>query len=119
MLFLKKNALGIVICAAIAAISTFLAGLSIGSFSLEVIGAPVFAIIIGMVITLIFPSFAVSERTKDGIKFTSNSASDPNRFLSYTIFCTHTPKLLHIKSRRGGKLIGRGKSSACGDFPHN
>lgn len=71
MQFLKKNALGIAICAAIAAVSTFLAGLSIGSFSLEVIGAPVFAILIGMIITLVFPKFAVSERTKDGIKFTS------------------------------------------------
>lgn len=71
MQFLKNNALGIAVCAAIAAVSTFLAALSFGSFSLEVIGAPVFSILIGMIITLVFPAFAASARTKDGIKFTS------------------------------------------------
>ena len=71
MQFLKKNSIGIIICAAIAFISSALAEISIGSFSLEVIGAPVFSILIGMLITLILPKFASSERTKDGIKFTS------------------------------------------------
>lgn len=71
MQFLKKNSIGIIICAAIAFISSVLAEISIGSFSLEVIGAPVFSILIGMLITLILPKFASSERTKDGIKFTS------------------------------------------------
>lgn len=69
--FLKKNGLGILICAAVAGISTLLAGLSIGGFSFEVIGAPVFAIIIGMVITSIFKNFAADEKVKDGITFTS------------------------------------------------
>ena len=71
MSFIKKNGLGILICTIIAGISTFLAGLNIGSFSLEVIGAPVFAIIFGMIITAIFKSFATDERVKQGITFTS------------------------------------------------
>lgn len=71
MKFVKKNGLGIIICAAIAGVSTLLARVNIGSFSFEVIGAPVFAIIIGMIITAIFKSFASDERMKAGITFTS------------------------------------------------
>ncbi len=47
---IKEKILGILICIVIAGVSTLLAGLNIGSFSFEVIGAPVFAIVIGMVI---------------------------------------------------------------------
>lgn len=71
MNFVKKNGLGILSCIIIAGISTFLAGLSIGSFSFEVIGAPVFSIIIGMVITGVFGKFSSDERVKSGITFTS------------------------------------------------
>lgn len=71
MSFIKKNSIGIVICAVIAGIATFLSGLTIGSFSLEVIGAPVFSIVIGMVITAVFSKFSSDERVKDGITFTS------------------------------------------------
>lgn len=71
MNYIKKNILGIAVCALIAGASTFFAGLNIGSFSFEVIGAPVFAIIIGMVITAIFKNFASSENVKSGITFTS------------------------------------------------
>lgn len=66
---IKKNAPGIAICIVVAFVSAFLAKLSIGSFSLEVIGAPVFAILFGMVITLIMPSLA--SKNESGIKFTS------------------------------------------------
>lgn len=69
--FIKKNSIGIIICAVIAGIATFLSGLTIGSFSLEVIGAPVFSIVIGMVITAVFSKFSSNERVKDGITFTS------------------------------------------------
>lgn len=69
--FLKKNGMGIGLCILIAAVATVLGGLNIGSFSLEVIGAPVFAILIGMVITLCAPKLATAERMKGGIKFTS------------------------------------------------
>ena len=62
---------GILLCACIAGVSTFLSGLSIGSFSLEVIGAPVFSIIFGMLITLCAPALAEKPLLKDGIKFTS------------------------------------------------
>ena len=71
MNFVKKNGIGIIVCAVVAGISTLLAGLNIGGFSFEVIGAPVFAIIIGMVITSIFKNFAGDERIKEGITFTS------------------------------------------------
>ena len=67
----KKYYSGIIICAFIAAASTMLSGLSIGSFRLEVIGAPVFSILAGMIIAAIFPNFPVHERVKEGIKFTS------------------------------------------------
>ncbi len=71
MKFIKKNALGICFCAIIAGVSTLLANLSVGSFSFEVIGAPVFSILFGMIITLILPKVSTNESTKDGIKFTS------------------------------------------------
>lgn len=71
MKFVKEKGLGILVCAVVAGVSTFLAGLNIGSFSFEVIGAPVFAIIIGMIITAVFKSFATDERMKAGITFTS------------------------------------------------
>lgn len=71
MKFVKSKGLGIVACAIIAGISTFLATLSVGSFNFEVIGAPVFAILIGMIITLILPKFAPSEKMKAGITFSS------------------------------------------------
>ncbi len=67
----KEMIPGILLCVVIAAAATFLSGLQIGSFSLEVVGAPVFAILIGMVITLIVPSLAGKDAMKDGIKFTS------------------------------------------------
>lgn len=71
MKFVKEKGLGILVCAVVAGVSTFLAGLNIGSFSFEVIGAPVFAIIIGMIITAVFKNFATDERMKAGITFTS------------------------------------------------
>lgn len=71
MKIIKKYCPGIILCAAIAGISTLLAGISIGDFSFEVIGAPVFSILIGMIITLIVPKLAKHTFFVDGIKFTS------------------------------------------------
>ena len=71
MNFLKKNTFGLLLCIVIAGIATFMGGLSIGGFSLEVIGAPVFAILIGMIITLLMPNLATDDKMKDGVKFTS------------------------------------------------
>lgn len=71
MKFLKEHGLGILLCAVIAALSTFLGGLSIGSFSLEVIGAPVFSILIGMILTLCIPKLSTHRYMAKGIKFTS------------------------------------------------
>lgn len=84
MNFVKKNGIGIIVCAVVAGISTLLAGLNIGGFSFEVIGAPVFAIIIGMVITSIFKNFAGDEKIKEGITFTSKDfAMGSNHFRIY------------------------------------
>ncbi|MGN0462687.1 MAG: YeiH family protein [Ruminococcus sp.] len=71
MNFIKKKGSGIVLSAVIATLSTFLASLSLGGFSFEIIGAPVFAIVIGMIISAIFPKFSSLEFMKEGITFTS------------------------------------------------
>lgn len=71
MNFIKKKALGIVISAAVAALATFLGGLTIGKVNLEVVGAPVFSILIGMILTLCIPRLATHDMVKDGVKFTS------------------------------------------------
>lgn len=67
----KKSIPGIIICTIIAAVSTFLGKLKFGNVSLEVIGAPVFAILIGMIVTLIKPTLSGAETFQSGIKFTS------------------------------------------------
>lgn len=71
MKFIKKNGIGILTCIIVAGIATILSGIHIGTFSFEVIGAPVFSIVIGMIITAIFGKFASDERVKSGITFTS------------------------------------------------
>ena len=71
MKFVKSKGMGILLCAIIAGVATFLATLSVGGFSFEVIGAPVFSILIGMIITLINEGLVSREQLKDGIKFTS------------------------------------------------
>lgn len=71
MAFFKKNGVGICVCILIAAIATLIAKIDIGSFSFEVIGAPVFAILIGMIVTLIKPGFVTSDKINAGVKFSS------------------------------------------------
>ena len=71
MSFIKKNIGGIAVALVIAAVATVLGGLKIGSVSFEVVGAPVFAILMGMLISLISPKLAKNDNLKDGIKFTS------------------------------------------------
>jgi len=68
---MRNRVPGILICTFIAAIATILSGLKIGSVSFDVVGAPVFAILIGMLVTLVKADLASSETFKDGIKFTS------------------------------------------------
>ena len=82
---IKEKGLGVLICTAVAGVSTFLAGLSIGSFSFEVIGAPVFSILIGMVITAIFKNLAGSKRMKAGITFTSKKILQWAVILGFTL----------------------------------
>lgn len=71
MNFIKTKGPGILTAAVVAAVSTFLSGLKIGGFSFDIVGAPVFAIIIGMVITAFLPHLASSEKMKAGVTFTS------------------------------------------------
>lgn len=68
---MKKKFIGIILCLGIAAIATLLGGLQLGKVNLEIVGAPVFAILLGMIITLIVPTLASHDKTKEGIKFTS------------------------------------------------
>ncbi len=68
---MRNRVPGILICTFIAAIATILSGLKLGSVSFDVVGAPVFAILIGMLVTLVKADLAPSETFKDGIKFTS------------------------------------------------
>lgn len=68
---IKEKGLGIVLCIGLAAIAMVLANIKIGKVSFEIIGAPVFAILIGMIITLVNGGLAGSERLSTGIKFTS------------------------------------------------
>ncbi|MGN0684377.1 MAG: YeiH family protein [Oscillospiraceae bacterium] len=71
MEFVKKNSLGILLCVVIAGVATFLGSLKIGSFSMELIGAPVLSILMGMIISLAAPKFTKYEKLTDGVKFTS------------------------------------------------
>lgn len=71
MKFTTKSIPGIILCTVIAGIATFLGSLKIGTVSLEVIGAPVFAILIGMLITMIIPKLSASNTFEAGVKFTS------------------------------------------------
>lgn len=68
---MKNKIKGLVICMVIAIVATVLGGMKIGSVKLDVVGAPVFAILVGMIITLILPNLANREDVKDGVKFTS------------------------------------------------
>ena len=71
MSFFKKNGCGILLCVVLAGIATCLCKLSIGSFSFELIGAPVLSILMGMLLTFFAPGLAVGENLAGGIKFTS------------------------------------------------
>lgn len=68
---MNKKIPGIVLCAFVAGCATLLTGLKIGSFSMEIIGAPVIAILIGMLITMAKPALASTAAFKDGVKYTS------------------------------------------------
>ena len=68
---MKKKFMGVYFCALVAAFATFLGKLNIGSFSMEIVGAPVISILTGMLITMAAPSLAGSANLKDGIKYTS------------------------------------------------
>lgn len=68
---LKSIMPGTAVCAVIAAAATLTSGISIGGFSFELIGAPVIAILLGMILTLVFPKLASLASLSGGIKFTS------------------------------------------------
>ena len=71
MNFVKKNGCGILLSGIFALIATLLTKISIGPFSFDLIGAPVFSILFGMILTLIFPNIKTNTYMGSGIKFTS------------------------------------------------
>ena len=71
MNFLKKNGTGVLVCMALALIATVLTNLHIGPFSLSIVGAPVFAILLGMLVTLLCPTFAERDAIRPGVKLSS------------------------------------------------
>ncbi|MGF3072959.1 YeiH family protein [Facklamia sp. P12945] len=69
-----KNKLpGLLLCFLIAIFASLLASVSIGNFSLAIIGAPVFAILIGMIISLIQPQLANHAIFHLGIRFSAKN----------------------------------------------
>lgn len=68
---LKKYTLGILLSAVFALIATLLCKINIGSFSVELIGAPIISILFGMILNLAFPNSIKSDTFTHGIKFTS------------------------------------------------
>ena len=68
---IKETAPGIIVSAIVAGIATLLCKISIGSFSVELIGAPIIAIVFGMCLNMIFPNLQKSSIFVGGIKFTS------------------------------------------------
>ena len=62
---------GVLLCAAGAAIATILSGLKFSAFSLDVVGAPIFAILLGMLFRLAWPQIPDRDFLKKGIVFTS------------------------------------------------
>ena len=68
---IKETAPGIIVSAIVAGIATLLCKISIGSFSVELIGAPIIAIVFGMCLNMIFPNLQKSSLFVGGIKFTS------------------------------------------------
>lgn len=66
-----KKIKGILFCILIAGIATVLSECKIGNFSMEIIGAPVFSILMGMMIAMVAPKLSAHNNLKDGIKFTS------------------------------------------------
>lgn len=68
---MKQKLPGIILCAGVAAVAMVLSRLHFGAVSFEVVGAPVFAILLGMIIALALPELASKDTTSPGIKFTS------------------------------------------------
>lgn len=71
MTFIKEKGPGIAICALLAAAAMLLSKLELGGFSMEIVGAPVFAILLGMLITMLIPKLAAGPHTAPGIRFSS------------------------------------------------
>lgn len=90
---------GIGLCICVAAAATLLAKCKLGSFSMEIIGAPVFAIIIGMVLTMLLPTLAAKDSLKEGIKFTSK------KILQYAVIILGFSMNLGTVVKVGGKSL--------------
>lgn len=96
---MKKKLTGIMLCALIAALAVLLSRIRIGGISLEIIGAPVFAILLGMLITMVLPALATLDATKDGIRFTSK------KILQYAVIILGFSLNLGTIARVGSKSL--------------
>ncbi|MGN0156783.1 MAG: YeiH family protein [Lachnospiraceae bacterium] len=96
---MKKKSLGIFLCAIVAGIATIVSGMHIGNFSMEIIGAPVLSIVMGMLITMGIPTLAEDERLKGGIKFTSK------KILQWAVIILGFSMNLGTIAKMGGKSL--------------
>lgn len=88
---------GVLICFLIALMASFLASLSVGDFRLELVGVPVFAMVVGMIATILMPSLSQDKRFKPGITFSSK------KILQYAViilgFSLNLSLILKVGSR--------------------
>ena len=96
---IKNKIPGIAVALLIAVFATALTRLKIGSFSTDVVGAPVFAILTGMVITLFAPGFVNNGRVKEGIAYTSK------KILQYAVILLGFSLNLGVIARVGLKSL--------------
>lgn len=62
---------GILLCIAIASLAFFLSQLSLAGFAFHIIGAPVLAIFVGLIISLFYPKIHQQAWLKEGVRFSS------------------------------------------------
>ncbi len=95
----NTNLAGLLICSAVALTATLLTSLSLGPARLDVVGAPVFAMLLGMLVTIIKPDIILSKKFKPGIVFTSK------KILQYAVIILGFSLNLGIIAKVGSQSI--------------
>lgn len=96
---IKESICGILLCAVTAFAAMMMCKIKIGVFSFELIGAPVISIVLGMVVTLLFPSFAKDKLLCGGIRFTSK------KVLQWAVIILGFTLNLSSVAKAGGKSL--------------